>query len=65
MTSISARRLSKELNEINRDGCPIGITLLQADDFSKWLLSIQVMGDSLYMVLSSFSYHFLSSFFQG
>ncbi|PPQ98904.1 hypothetical protein CVT24_003535 [Panaeolus cyanescens] len=48
MASISARRLAKELREIQGEGCPVGITLLEANDFSKWLFTIQVMGESLY-----------------
>jgi len=48
MASISVRRLSKELAEIQKEGCPVGINLVQADDFSTWLFSIEVMGESLY-----------------
>ncbi|KAF9056408.1 ubiquitin conjugating enzyme [Panaeolus papilionaceus] len=48
MASISARRLAKELREIQGEGCPVGITLLEASDFSKWLFTIEVMGESLY-----------------
>jgi len=48
MASISSRRLQKELNEIHKEGCPVGIEKVQADDFEKWLFTIEVMGDSLY-----------------
>jgi len=48
MASISAKRLSKELAEIKRDGCPVGISLVKADDFATWLFTIEVMGESLY-----------------
>lgn len=48
MASISARRLAKELREIQSEGCPVGITLLEANDFSRWLFTIEVMGESLY-----------------
>jgi len=48
MASISARRLAKELKEIQAEGCPVGITLLQADDFQRWHFTIEVMGESLY-----------------
>jgi len=47
MTTISARRLAKELKELNTD-CPVGIKLVEANDFSTWLLSLEVLGDSLY-----------------
>jgi len=74
MASISARRLAKELREIQAEGCPVGesfvrllpvstvldyaqpgslcsgITLLEANDFARWLFTIEVMGDSLYQV---------------
>jgi len=48
MASISARRLAKELREMQTEGCPVGITLLEANDFTKWLFTVEVMGDSLY-----------------
>ena len=81
MASISARRLAKELREIEAEGCPVGkrllpasnclvrvkrlkrrartnihsrcylgINLVEANDFSKWLFTIEVMGESLYQV---------------
>jgi len=48
MASISARRLAKELREIKVEGCPVGINLIKADDFSTWLFTVEVMGESLY-----------------
>ncbi|KAI5120212.1 hypothetical protein M0805_000027 [Coniferiporia weirii] len=48
MGSISTRRLQKELKEINND-CPQGIKLVKADDFETWFLSLQVLGESLYV----------------
>ncbi|KAF9535780.1 ubiquitin-conjugating enzyme/RWD-like protein [Crepidotus variabilis] len=48
MTSISVRRLQKELTEIQNEGCPVGINLLKADDFQTWFFTLEVMGDSLY-----------------
>ncbi|KAF4584526.1 hypothetical protein EYR40_004520 [Pleurotus pulmonarius] len=48
MASISARRLAKELREIQLEGCPVGIALVTADDFATWRFSIEVMGESLY-----------------
>ncbi|KAI4525910.1 ubiquitin-conjugating enzyme/RWD-like protein [Schizophyllum commune] len=48
MSSIAAKRLAKELREIHMSGCPVGIKLVQADDFEKWIFSIEVMGESLY-----------------
>jgi len=48
MGSIATRRLGKELREIQSEGCPVGITLVDASDFTKWLFTIQVMGESLY-----------------
>ncbi|KAF9478705.1 ubiquitin conjugating enzyme [Pholiota conissans] len=48
MASISSRRLAKELREIQSEGCPVGISLLEANDFAKWLFTIEVMGDSVY-----------------
>ncbi|TFY73256.1 hypothetical protein EWM64_g10756, partial [Hericium alpestre] len=48
MATVAGRRLRKELAEIHTQGCPMGITLLQADDFETWLLSVEVLGESLY-----------------
>ncbi|KAF8060961.1 ubiquitin-conjugating enzyme/RWD-like protein [Lyophyllum atratum] len=48
MSSISARRLSKELAEIKNEGCPVGITLVKADDLATWWFTIEVMGESQY-----------------
>ncbi|KAF7972567.1 hypothetical protein HWV62_38604 [Athelia sp. TMB] len=48
MAAISSRRLAKELREINADGCPVGINLVSADSFEKWLFSLEVMGESEY-----------------
>ncbi|KLO11300.1 UBC-like protein [Schizopora paradoxa] len=47
MASISSRRLSKELKELNTE-CPAGIKLVEASNFDKWILGIEVLGDSLY-----------------
>ncbi|KAH8101559.1 UBC-like protein [Cristinia sonorae] len=46
--AVSSRRLQKELREIKENGTPVGITLLQADDFATWFLSIEVLGETLY-----------------
>jgi len=48
MASIAARRLGKELKEIQTEGCPVGIKLVKADDFEVWWFTIEVMGESLY-----------------
>lgn len=48
MASISARRLQKELRELNAEGPPAGITLVEADNFERWFFTIEVLGESLY-----------------
>ncbi|CDZ96685.1 Ubiquitin conjugating enzyme [Phaffia rhodozyma] len=48
MSSISTRRLTKELKDLTTKGAPPGINLLKADDLSSWLLTIEVPGDNLY-----------------
>lgn len=50
MAAISSRRLAKELREIHSEGCPVGIELLNADTFEKWLFSLEVKGESEYPV---------------
>jgi len=49
MTSIASRRLGKELSGL-KSGCAAGIKLIQADDFETWILSVEVLGESLYKV---------------
>jgi hypothetical protein len=46
MGSIAARRLAKELRDLQTNGCPVGIELLEVDD--KWVMGIEVLGDTLY-----------------
>jgi ubiquitin-conjugating enzyme E2 W len=41
------RRLNKELAEIHA-GTPVGINLVNADTFEKWLFTVEVMGTSEY-----------------
>ena len=41
------RRLNKELTEIHA-GTPVGINLVNADTFEKWLFTVEVMGTSEY-----------------
>jgi len=48
MAAIAPKRLGKELKELKQAGCPVGICLLQADDFECWKLSIEVLGNTLY-----------------
>ncbi len=46
MLSLSAQALNADLFFI----LDIGINLVEANDFSKWLFTIEVMGDSVYVV---------------
>ncbi|KAH8834892.1 ubiquitin-conjugating enzyme/RWD-like protein [Flagelloscypha sp. PMI_526] len=48
MTTISARRLGRELKEIQAEGLPVGINLVSADDFEEWFFTVEVMGESMY-----------------
>ncbi|EKM60365.1 uncharacterized protein PHACADRAFT_246228 [Phanerochaete carnosa HHB-10118-sp] len=43
-----SRRLQKELRDLQLTGCPTGIALLKADDFQTWILSLEVLGNTLY-----------------
>ncbi|KAG8931423.1 hypothetical protein FRC03_011397 [Tulasnella sp. 419] len=47
---VVTKRLTKELTELNgvKGTPPAGIQLVQADDFETWILSIEVLGESLY-----------------
>lgn len=47
-TMISSRRLAKELAELKGSGMPEGCALLRADDLETWVISIAVLGESLY-----------------
>jgi ubiquitin-conjugating enzyme E2 W len=46
--SISTKRLAKELTELKKEGCPAGITLVEADDLATWFLTIEVLGESVF-----------------
>ncbi|KAH9905510.1 UBC-like protein [Epithele typhae] len=46
--AFSTRRLQKELADLKREGAPVGIELLSADDFATWLLSVEVLGETVY-----------------
>ncbi|KAH9947407.1 UBC-like protein [Amylocystis lapponica] len=46
--AVSTRRLQKELTEMKTQGTPTGITLLSADDFQTWFLSIEVLGETVF-----------------
>lgn len=56
MASISAKRLAKELTGL-QEGCPAGITLLSADDLKTWILSIELLGESVYKVCLTRSFN--------
>lgn len=49
MAAISARRLAKELQGL-KSGTAAGITLVQADDLETWIMTIEVLGESIYKV---------------
>ncbi|PIL29932.1 hypothetical protein GSI_07843 [Ganoderma sinense ZZ0214-1] len=46
--AVSTRRLQKELADIKKEGTPVGIELLSADDFSTWYLTVEVLGETVY-----------------
>lgn len=48
MAAIAPRRLTKELKELTTGECPAGVKLLQSSDFEMWILSLEVLGESLY-----------------
>lgn len=52
MAAISSRRLAKELSGL-KTGTAAGITLIQADDFETWILTVEVLGESIYKVVHS------------
>ncbi|QRV91586.1 ubiquitin-conjugating enzyme [Ceratobasidium sp. AG-Ba] len=50
MSSIATKRLNKELKELldPEKGPPTGIRLINTDDLKTWILSIEVLGESVY-----------------
>ncbi|KZO99735.1 UBC-like protein [Calocera viscosa TUFC12733] len=48
MTTISKKRLAKELRELQTHGPPTGIAVVSAEDFECWLFTIEVLGNTLY-----------------
>ncbi|KAK4052403.1 hypothetical protein OIV83_002205 [Microbotryomycetes sp. JL201] len=48
MSRICAKRLTKELLELKTNGPPTGCELIEANDLSQWIISLKVLGESLY-----------------
>ncbi|KAG8757760.1 hypothetical protein FRC14_001526 [Serendipita sp. 396] len=48
MASIATRRLAKELRDIQMNGTPAGIELIEVNG-DKWIMGIEVLGESLYV----------------
>ncbi|EGG01820.1 uncharacterized protein MELLADRAFT_110721 [Melampsora larici-populina 98AG31] len=48
MASIFNKRLTKELMELQNDGCPAGCSLLKADDLKEWKILLSGPPDTLY-----------------
>ncbi|KZT58467.1 UBC-like protein [Calocera cornea HHB12733] len=48
MAAISTKRLTKELRELQANGPPTGIGIVSIDNFECWLLTIEVLGNTLY-----------------
>ncbi|PLW05649.1 hypothetical protein PCANC_13861 [Puccinia coronata f. sp. avenae] len=48
MARISTKRLTKELLDLQDGGCPVGCTLIQADDLVEWKIQITGPPETLY-----------------
>ncbi|POV95524.1 hypothetical protein PSTT_16175 [Puccinia striiformis] len=48
MARISTKRLTKELMDLQDGGCPVGCTLMQADDLVEWKIKITGPPETLY-----------------
>lgn len=62
MAGIANRRLTKELAGL-KAGTAAGITLLDAEDLQTWMLSVEVLGESIYKVSCLISDGFPGRFF--
>ncbi|GAA5845699.1 hypothetical protein JCM3766R1_001141 [Sporobolomyces carnicolor] len=49
---ISAKRLTKELNDLRTNGPPAGCRIIQADDLETWIFGLRVLGDETETVYS-------------
>ncbi|KAH9836794.1 UBC-like protein [Rhodofomes roseus] len=47
--AVSTRRLQKELADLKKQGTPVGIDLLSADNFEEWFLSLEVLGETVFV----------------
>ncbi|GAA5969395.1 hypothetical protein JCM11641_008102 [Rhodosporidiobolus odoratus] len=45
---IAAKRLQKELNELQTKGPPVGCRIVKAEDLEEWTIAMQVLGESVY-----------------
>ncbi|MBW0563434.1 hypothetical protein O181_103149 [Austropuccinia psidii MF-1] len=48
MSRISTKRLSKELLDLQSGECPVGCSLVQADDLAEWKIKLTGPPDTLY-----------------
>ncbi|CAH7685816.1 ubiquitin-conjugating enzyme 16 [Phakopsora pachyrhizi] len=48
MAKISTKRLSKELAELQKGGCPFGCSLVQADDLTEWKIKMAGPPETVY-----------------
>ncbi|KAM0790672.1 hypothetical protein ACM66B_004531 [Microbotryomycetes sp. NB124-2] len=48
MSRICAKRLTKELLELKTNGPPTGCELIEANDLAQWIISLKVLGESVY-----------------
>lgn len=45
---IASKRLGKELTDLKNGSLPQGCTILQAEDFSTWVIQIETLGETIF-----------------
>lgn len=42
------KRLQREIADLKANGCPAGCDILRADDLAEWVITLQVLGETVY-----------------
>jgi len=46
--NLSTKRLTKELQELQNGGTPVGCTMIKCENLQEWIISLEVLGETVY-----------------